>query len=140
VAADSADEAVAQKYGLVPAMTPGAGTIPDGWNRRENHTKLEKEMRENIERAAAAKVPNVITFSGNRRGLADEFFVPCAGIFGTRSRCAMSKTCLQNAVWRQTTPRSGFGFSVTVRNWNSGCGASSNRQTNPGGSMRPTFA
>jgi hydroxypyruvate isomerase len=63
---------VAQKYGLVPAMTPGAGTIPDGWNRRENHTKLEKEMRENIERAAAAKVPNVITFSGNRRGLADD--------------------------------------------------------------------
>jgi hydroxypyruvate isomerase len=61
-----------QKYGLVPAMTPGAGTIPDGWNRKENHDRLEKEMQENIPRAAAAKVPNVITFSGNRRGLADE--------------------------------------------------------------------
>ena len=34
--------------------------------------QLEKEMRENIERAAAAKVPNVITFSGNRRGMSDE--------------------------------------------------------------------
>jgi hydroxypyruvate isomerase len=63
---------VLQKNGLVPAMTPGAGTIPDCWNRTENHEKLEREMRENIDRAAAAKVPNVITFSGNRRGLADE--------------------------------------------------------------------
>src|SRR5579884_1106341 len=61
-----------RKHGLTPAMTPGAGTIPDGWNRKENHDRLEKEMRENIERAAAAKVPNVITFSGNRRGMSDE--------------------------------------------------------------------
>lgn len=62
---------VLQKYGLVPAMTPGAGTIPDAWNRKENHDRLEKDMRANIERAAAAKVPNVITFSGNRKGMAD---------------------------------------------------------------------
>ncbi len=62
----------AQKYGLVPAMTPGAGDIPNGWNRKENHSRLENEMRENIERAAAAKVPNVITFSGNRKGLPDD--------------------------------------------------------------------
>ena len=63
---------IVQKYGLVPAMTPGAGTIKDAWNRKEDHDTLEKEMRENIERAAAAKVPNVITFSGNRRGMADD--------------------------------------------------------------------
>ena len=61
-----------RKYGLTPAMTPGAGTIPDAWNRKENHDRLEKEMHENIARAAAAKVPNVITFSGNRRGMPDE--------------------------------------------------------------------
>jgi hydroxypyruvate isomerase len=61
-----------QKYGLVPSMTPGAGTIPDGWNRLENHDRLEQEMRENIARAAAAKVTDVITFSGNRRGQNDE--------------------------------------------------------------------
>jgi hydroxypyruvate isomerase len=60
-----------QKYGLVPAMTPGAGDIPNCWNRKEHHAKLEREMLTNIERAAAAKVPNVITFSGNRRGLSD---------------------------------------------------------------------
>jgi len=60
-----------QKYGLTPAMTPGAGTIPNGWNRAENHAALEKEMKENIALAAAAKVPNVITFSGNRKGMGD---------------------------------------------------------------------
>jgi hydroxypyruvate isomerase len=63
---------IVQKYGLVPAMTPGAGTIPDAWNRKENHARLQEEMRANIESAAAAKVPNVITFSGNRRGLPDD--------------------------------------------------------------------
>ena len=61
-----------KKYGLTPAMTPGAGTIPVAWNRKENHDKLVDEMRGNIERAAAAKVPNVITFSGNRKGMSDD--------------------------------------------------------------------
>jgi len=61
-----------RKYGLTPAMTPGAGTIPDAWNRKELHDKLEAEMRANINLAADAKVPNVITFSGNRKGIADE--------------------------------------------------------------------
>jgi hydroxypyruvate isomerase len=61
-----------RKYGLTPAMTSGAGNIPVAWNRKENHDKLEKDMRENIARAAAAKLPNVITFSGNRRGLSDD--------------------------------------------------------------------
>ncbi len=60
-----------RKYGLVPAMTPGAGTISEGFNRKENHDRLVREMEENITRAAAANVPNVITFSGNRRGQPD---------------------------------------------------------------------
>lgn len=61
-----------RKYGLTPAMTPGAGTIAVAWNRKENHDPLEKEMRENIAKAAEAKVPNVITFSGNRLGMSDD--------------------------------------------------------------------
>jgi hydroxypyruvate isomerase len=61
-----------RKHGLTPSMVPGAGDIPNGWNRKENHSRLESEMRENIERAAAAKLPNVITFSGNRRGMSDQ--------------------------------------------------------------------
>jgi hydroxypyruvate isomerase len=63
---------VARKYGLVPSMAPGAGTIPDGWNRKENHARLAKEMQENITLAAAAKVPDIITFSGNRKGQPDD--------------------------------------------------------------------
>jgi hydroxypyruvate isomerase len=68
-----------RKYGLVPAITSGAGTIPKAWNRLENHDKLEQDMRANLERAAAAGLPNVITFSGNRAGQADaEGLANCA--------------------------------------------------------------
>jgi hydroxypyruvate isomerase len=66
------DWPVLQKYGLVSSMVYSGGTIPDGWNRKENHDRLVKEMQEGITRAVAAKVPNVITFSGNRRGLPDD--------------------------------------------------------------------
>ena len=69
---DEKDWPTVRKYGLVPAMVSGAGTIPVAWNRKENHEKLEKDMLENIAKAAAAKLPNVITFSGNRRGLPDD--------------------------------------------------------------------
>ena len=69
---NEADWATCKKYGLVPAMVTGSATIPVGWNRTENHDKLEKDMRDNIAKAAAAKLPNVITFSGNRRGQADD--------------------------------------------------------------------
>jgi hydroxypyruvate isomerase len=62
-----------QKYGLIPTMyPPGAGgTIPDALNRRENHERIEKTIRAAIEQCAAIGAPNVITFSGNRRGMAD---------------------------------------------------------------------
>ncbi len=69
---DEKDWPTCAKYGLVPAIVAGAGTIPVAWNRKENHEKLEKDMRDNIAKAVAAKAPNVITFSGNRRGLADD--------------------------------------------------------------------
>ena len=69
---NSDDWPTVQKYGLVPAMTPSTISIPNGWNQKEHHEKLERETRENIERAAAAKAPNVIVMSGNRRGMSDE--------------------------------------------------------------------
>src|SRR5215467_2972111 len=62
-----------KKYGLVPTMYPPGpgGTIPDALNRKENHERLEKSMRAGLDEAAANGVPNVITFSGNRRGMDD---------------------------------------------------------------------
>lgn len=61
-----------KKYGLVPTMVTGGGTIPDGLNRVENHDKIVKQFEENIPRAAKAGVPNVITFSGNKRGMPEQ--------------------------------------------------------------------
>jgi hydroxypyruvate isomerase len=68
------DWPILQKYGLVPTMLPPpyGGTIPDGINQTENHDRIEKSLHEGIDIAAAAVCPNVITLSGNRRGMADE--------------------------------------------------------------------
>lgn len=62
-----------RKNGLIPSMYPPGpgGSIPDALNRTENHDRIEKSLRAAIDEAAAAKVPNVITFSGNRRGMDD---------------------------------------------------------------------
>ncbi len=62
-----------RKYGLVPSMYPlgPGGTITDALNRTENHARLEASLNMAIDEAATAQVPNVITFSGNRRGLDD---------------------------------------------------------------------
>jgi hydroxypyruvate isomerase len=65
--------ATVQKYGLVPSMTSGTepNTIPIGLNRLENHERVLASLKNDITAAAAAKVPNVITFSGNRNGMPD---------------------------------------------------------------------
>jgi hydroxypyruvate isomerase len=68
---EPADWPVVQKYGLVPAMVPGGGSIKDGWNRKENQAKLEEQFRDKIEKAAKAGAPNVIALSGNRMGMSD---------------------------------------------------------------------
>jgi hydroxypyruvate isomerase len=69
---DAPDWPLAKKYGLTPAMTQGEGKIPFGWNHKENHEVLEKQLRVLIAQAADAKLPNVITFSGNRKGMSDD--------------------------------------------------------------------
>jgi len=53
--------------------------IPKGFNRIENHEKLIADFEAMIPRAAAAGVPNLICFSGNREGLNDnEGMINCA--------------------------------------------------------------
>jgi len=59
-------------YGLTCALTWGAGKIDSGLNRKENHDFWDQELRKNIDFAAAEKIPNVICFSGNRKGMPDE--------------------------------------------------------------------
>ena len=64
---------IPKRYGLVCALGyAGAGDIPNALNRTENHDAIEKALQLNIPRAAKASVPNVITFSGNRKGMSDE--------------------------------------------------------------------
>lgn len=61
-----------KEAGLTCAMLSGACSIPDCFNRKENHDKLVSALREHIAFAAANNLPNVICFSGNRRGMSDE--------------------------------------------------------------------
>jgi hydroxypyruvate isomerase len=53
--------------------------IPKGFNRIANHEKLIADFEAMIPKAAAAGVPNLICFSGNREGLNDnEGLINCA--------------------------------------------------------------
>jgi hydroxypyruvate isomerase len=64
---------VPRRYGLICSMGyAGGGTITDALNRTENHAAIEAAFRKNIPLAAKAGVPNVITFSGQRRGMSDD--------------------------------------------------------------------
>jgi hydroxypyruvate isomerase len=64
--------AVARQFGLICSMAyAGGGSIPDGLNVRANHDAIVRNFETAIPRAAAARVANVITFFGNRRGMSD---------------------------------------------------------------------
>jgi hydroxypyruvate isomerase len=62
---------VVKPSGLTCAML-GRVSIENGLNRKEFHAGIEKELRKNIEFAAAENIPNVICMAGNRRGMADD--------------------------------------------------------------------
>ena len=64
---------VPRRYGLVCSMGYGGGDdIGNGLNRTENHAAIEESLRKSIPLAEKAGVPNVITFSGNRKGMSDD--------------------------------------------------------------------
>src|SRR5262249_36579046 len=61
---------VVADHGLVCSMAyAGGGSIRDGLNYTRNHDAIVKGFEEKIPRAAKMKIPNVITFFGNRMGL-----------------------------------------------------------------------
>ena len=64
---------IPRRHGLICTMGyAGGGEIAEALNRTEHHAAIEAGLRMNIPLAAKAGVPNVITFSGNRRGMTDE--------------------------------------------------------------------
>ncbi|MDB4876642.1 MAG: hypothetical protein JWM41_3088 [Gemmatimonadetes bacterium] len=68
---DEPDWAVPRRHGLACAMANGFGTIPVGFNRPDHHDRLVADAERMIPLAAAAGVPNIVCFSGNRGGLSD---------------------------------------------------------------------
>jgi hydroxypyruvate isomerase len=67
------DWAPLKENGIICSMTSGVwGGIERGLNRREHHENITKTLTELCDANAAAGYPNVICFSGNRGGQADE--------------------------------------------------------------------
>jgi len=58
-------------FGLTCAML-GRVSISEGLNRKQYHEPIEKQLRTNIEFAAAEGLPSVICMAGNRKGMADD--------------------------------------------------------------------
>jgi hydroxypyruvate isomerase len=66
------DWPVLRDHGLICSMgQAGGGSIANGLNVKANHDAIVQNFEQNLPKAAAAKVPNVITFFGNRRGMGD---------------------------------------------------------------------
>ena len=59
-----------KKHGLVCSMTSSHG-ITKGLNRIDNHDECLAKIKKSIEQTSEAGFPNVICFSGNRKGMDD---------------------------------------------------------------------
>ena len=59
--------ALAQSSGLAIASFSGHASLEDGLNKRSNHDRIEAELRQSIDVAAAYAVPGLICLSGNRQ-------------------------------------------------------------------------
>ncbi len=69
---DEKDWGVPLKHGMVCSLGNGPTSIGDGMNRLENHDRVVEACERLLPIAAANKVPSVMLFSGNRRGMSDE--------------------------------------------------------------------
>jgi hydroxypyruvate isomerase len=67
------DFPVLKKHDLACAMVSGVpGGIENGLNDPKNHDKIVDFFEQTIPKVADAGYPNIICFSGNRRGMSDE--------------------------------------------------------------------
>ncbi len=64
--------ATVKKVGMICAMCNGPDRIDYGWNRIEHHEDLLEKFTKAIPEVAQNGFPNIITFSGNRRGMSNE--------------------------------------------------------------------
>ena len=60
-----------KKHGLICALTSSHSFV-DGWSHKENYAMCEEKVRTAIDATSAAGFPCVITFSGFRKGMADD--------------------------------------------------------------------
>ncbi len=65
------DWPVVKQHGLTCAMANGPSGIKDGWNEPKDHDKLVAESERLLPLVKDAGLPNMIVFSGNRRGMDD---------------------------------------------------------------------
>jgi hydroxypyruvate isomerase len=71
--------ATAKRHGLICAMANGPSGISNGWNLAADHDTLVEESERLLPLVAQAGLPNMIVFSGNRRGMSDaEGLANCA--------------------------------------------------------------
>ena len=70
---EASDFPTIEKYDLVCAMVSGVpGGITSGLNRVENHDKIVEFFERTLPIVAERKYPNIICFSGNRKGMDDQ--------------------------------------------------------------------
>ncbi len=62
---------VPARLGLTCALANGPTTIPQGFNRLENHEAIVRESERLLPLVKAAGIPQMIVFSGNRAGMSD---------------------------------------------------------------------
>jgi len=71
--------ATPKQFGLTCAVANGPSTIPVGFNRPDQHDRLVAESERLLPLVAAAGIPQMIVFSGNRAGMSDaEGLANCA--------------------------------------------------------------
>lgn len=63
------DWATVKEHGLICPVANGPGSIPKGWNDLEMHEQLIAGSEDLLPKVAAAGLPTMIVFSGNKRKL-----------------------------------------------------------------------
>ncbi|MBX3081840.1 MAG: TIM barrel protein [Anaerolineae bacterium] len=63
---------IVKDHGLSMASMRGHASLTNGLNRRENRAQITDELTQSIALAATWGIPNVICFSGNRNGQANQ--------------------------------------------------------------------